>query len=64
MTLKEHDFAQITERLVTDFQGLVPLETIASVLRSNVEKSPDQAPELIEQATRIQLQIRRQGQLR
>jgi len=45
MTLQEHDYAQITERLVTDFQEQVPLETLISVLRTCAAGCPTDAAE-------------------
>jgi hypothetical protein len=58
----DYDLAQIAERLFADFNGQVPLTTVITVLRECAAKYPENPPELIEQAARIQLQIRNQGQ--
>jgi hypothetical protein len=57
----DHDLALVAERLVADFSGQVPLTTVISVLRTCAAKNPGQPPDLIEQAARMQLQIRNQG---
>ena len=62
MALSERDLATINERLVADFIGQIPLTTLISVLRECAVNNPDDSPDLVEQAARIQLQIRRQGQ--
>jgi hypothetical protein len=62
MTLEERDYAQITERLATDFSGLVPFETIVRILHEQAIAHPDQPADLVEAATRMTLKIRRQGQ--
>jgi len=63
MTLSERELATINERLVGDFNAQIPLTTVIAVLRECAMQSPGLSPELVEQATRIQLQIRRQGQI-
>lgn len=52
----------IAEHLVRDFNGAIPLPTVISVLRERAHQHPDDPPELPEQAARIQLQIRSQGE--
>jgi hypothetical protein len=63
MTLSEGELATINERLVRDFHAQIPLTTVIAVLRGCALQSPGLSPELVEQAARIQLQIRRQGQI-
>ncbi len=63
MTLSEGELATINERLVGDFNAQIPLTTVIAVLRECAIQSPGLSPELVEQATRIRLQIRRQGQI-
>jgi hypothetical protein len=61
MGLEDNDFTKITERLVQDFQEQIPLSTLVGVLHACAERMPTEPPDIIEQATRIRLQIRRQG---
>jgi len=61
MALQEQDLARITERLAADFQEQIPRETLVTVLRACADSNPTDPPEVIEQTTRIRLQIRRQG---
>jgi hypothetical protein len=62
MTLSEGELATINERLLGDFNAQIPLPTVITVLRECALQNPGLSPELVEQTTRIQLQIRRQGQ--
>lgn len=58
MTLSEGDLAAINERLVSDVNGQIPLMTVIRVLRECAVNNPHESPEMVEQATRIQLRIR------
>jgi hypothetical protein len=61
MTLSERDLATINERLITDFNGQIPLGTIIRVLHDCAATNPEASPDMVEQAARIKLQIHRQG---
>jgi hypothetical protein len=62
--VRDHDLTLIAERIVTDFSGRVHVATVLSVLRECADKHPDAPSESIEQAARMQLQIRNQGDSR
>ena len=61
MSLSEQDLATINARLITDFDGQVPLDTMIRLLHDYAATHPHASPDMVEQATRIKLQIHRQG---
>ena len=61
MSLSEQDLATINERLITDFDGQIPLSVMIRLLHDYAATHPDAPPDMVEQATRIKLQLYRQG---
>lgn len=60
MTLVERNLAEITEHLLTDFQGRFSLQTVVAELRACAGEDPSATPERLEQATRASLIARSQ----
>lgn len=62
VTLVEHDLAEITEHLLVDFEGQFSLQTVVEVVRECETRNPSSSPRSLEQAARVRLNFRRQGE--